>query len=181
MKIKNLDINFTIVKTIADGSCLIHSILQSFSQEYKDLKTDREKSIMAREVRFHLANVLEVMVEKDKNIYQSLSRGELEELSKYIEETKLDYMKKYMNSNNFLTFNYIELLSEIFDINIIFLSEKEKDIYYSGDNDLLFKENRDSIFVNYIDQTHFESVKVGEKFLFNSKDTEIKKIKKLFK
>ena len=178
MKIKNLIYDFKPISTIGDGSCLIHSILQAFSKDYNKLKKDIEKSQLAREVRYHLSEILEYQIE-DKNIYQYLSRGELQELSKIIPEANLEYMKRYLNSNNFLTFQYVELLSEIFDINIIFISQKEKDIYHSGDNKLLFKKNRETIFVNYIDQAHFETIEINKKTIFNNKDKIIKDLVKI--
>lgn len=183
MLIKDLKYNFQSINTIGDGSCLIHAILQSFSEEYNNLSTDNEKIKLVKEVRFHLSNVLEIPVSNHKNklVYQLLSRGELINISKEIPEVKIEYMKKFLRSNQYLTFHYVELLSEIFDINIIFISEKEKDIYFSGDTELLFKENRDTIFVNYIDQFHYETLKINNKTLFSSDEKIVKDIKNKLK
>jgi len=170
MKLLNLKYDFKPLETIGDGSCLVHAILQAFSKEYNNFKSDIEKIKLVKQVRFHLSEILELKIEGNKNIYQYLSRGELQDLGKIIPEAKLEYMKRYLNSNNFLTLQYVELLSEIFDINIIFISEKEKDIYHSGDNQLLFKKDRETIFVNYIEQTHFETIQINGKTLFEKKD-----------
>ena len=184
MKIKDMNYEFKSMSTIGDGSCLIHAVLQAFSDEYNKLNNPFSKSLLAREVRFHLSEVLELPVsfnEKDfssdgkiKTVYQELSRGELEEISKAIPDASLENMKNQLNSYNFLTFHCVELLSEIFDINIIFISQKEKDFYYSGDFDLLIKKNRDSIFINYIDQAHYETIKVNGKTLFGYEEKIIK-------
>lgn len=183
MKIKNLDYDFQPIKTIGDGSCLIHAILQAFSKEYNKLNNDFLKSKLVREVRFHLSNILSLQVPEENNklVYQILSRGEFENISKEIPETNIDYMKQYLNSNNFLTLQYVELLSEIFDINIVFISENKKDIYHCGDKELLFKENRDTIFINYIEEAHFETIKINEKTLFYKDDEIIKNIKLILK
>ena len=181
MKIKDMNYDFKSMSTIGDGSCLIHAVLQAFSNEYNKLNNPFSKSLLAREVRFHLSEILELPVEdfsskrsEVKNVYQELSRGELEKISKEVPDASLENMKNQLNSFNFLTFHYVELLSEIFDINIIFISQKERDFYYSGDSELLIKKNRDSIFVNYIDQAHYETIKVNGKTLFGYDEIIIK-------
>jgi len=183
MKIRGLNYNFEPIRTIGDGSCLIHAILQGFSMKYNNLNSDNEKSKLVRETRFHLSEILEVPLKNynNKKIYQILSRGELEEISKELPEASIEYMKKYLNSSNFLTLQYVELLSEIFDINIIFISEKEKDIYYSGDNELLFKDKRDTVFINYIDEAHYETLKINHKTLFNYDDNLVVDVKNKIK
>lgn len=179
MYIKGLNYKLEPIRTIGDGSCLIHAILQSFSKEYLELKSDTEKSKLAKEVRFHLSEILDLeLPEEQKIVYQYLSRGELEDLSKVIPEASLEAMKKELNSSSFLTFQYIELLCEIFDINIIFISKKEGDIYYLGDSELFYKKNRDNILINYIDQCHFETIKVKNKTIFNYKNPLIQDIEK---
>jgi hypothetical protein len=172
------------MSTIGDGSCLIHAVLQAFSDEYNKLNNPFSKSLLAREVRFHLSEVLELPValnNKSNNVYQELSRGELEKISKEVPDASLKSMKNQLNSYQFLTFHYVELLSEIFDINIIFISQKERDFYYSGDFELLIKKKRDSIFVNYIDQAHYETIKVNGKTLFGYDEIIIKDCLKILK
>lgn len=182
MRIKDLSYNFVPISTIGDGSCLIHAILQAFSKEYNDLNNPISKSFLAREVRFHLSEVLDLKIDEEKTVYQELSRGELEEFSKMDPGAKLENMKRQLNSSEFLTFHFVELLSEIFDINIIFISQKEKDFYYSGDSELLIKKNRDSIFINYIDQAHYETIKVNDRTLFSYDEKIIRdSLKKLVK
>lgn len=172
MKIKNTDIEFTTLETIGDGSCLIHSILQAFSKDYNNLKNDIEKISLVKDVRYHLSEILNIKSPeiKNKTIYQILSRGELETISKDIPETKVEYMKAYLNSKNFLNIQYVELISEIFDINIVFISDKDKGVYQTGDNELLFKKNRDIVFVYYIQEKHFETIRIKNKTLFNTKN-----------
>jgi hypothetical protein len=184
MKIKNLGINFKTLHTVGDGSCLVHAVLQGFSKDYDNLKNDIEKVKFVDEVRYHFSKILEhpSPLNETKNIYQTLSRGELEEISKDVKEAKIDYMKAYLNSRRFLTLQYIELISDIFDINIIFINDKDKDIYNSGDLELLFKKERETVFVYYIEEAHFETIMIENKTLFNSNEKIMKNvIKKLFK
>ena len=172
--------NFTFLHTVGDGSCLIHAVLQAFNKEYKNLTNDSQKSKLVKEVRYHLSQVLEIKFPDEKNLYQKLSRGELENISKEIPEASLNYMKKYLNSNNFLTLQYIEILSEIFNVNIIFFSREKENFYQHGDNELLFKKNRDTIFINYIQDTHYETISINRKTLFKPGDNIVKKaLKKL--
>lgn len=170
--------NFVSLPTIGDGSCLIHAILQGFNKEYNSYKKDSQKSKMVKEVRFHLSQILEIKFPDQKNLYQKLSRGELENISKEIPEASLDYMKNYLNSNNFLTLQYIEILSEIFDINIVFFSQKQGKFYQHGDNELLFKKDRETVFVNYIEDKHYETITINKKTLFKPGDNIVKEAKK---
>lgn len=174
MNIKGL--NLIPIPTIGDGSCLIHSILQAFSKTYNNLKSDNEKMILVKETRFNLSEILDLEVEKEKTVYQFLSRGEMKELSKEIKLLDINNLKNYLKSNQYLTFHFIELLSEIFDINIIIISSKEKDLYHTGDNELLIKKNRDCIIINYIDQHHFETISINNKTIFKYNNKIIKNL-----
>lgn len=156
MVIKNFKYNLVSIPTIGDGSCLIHSVLQAFNTDYQKM-TSSERMKLAKNVRKDLSAVLDYKLKSGSTVYQNLSRGELGGMSEEIDEASMDYMKDYLDSRQYLTFHYIELLSEIFDLNIIIVSQKEKDFYYTGDHELLIKK-RDTIFVNYIDQTHFETM-----------------------
>ena len=184
MKIKNLDINFKTIDTIGDGSCLIHALLQACSKDYYNLKNDIDKIKLAAEVRYHFSEILEhpSPLDKKKNIYQTLSRGELENISEAVKETKIEYMKAYLNSRNFLTLQYVELISDIFDINIIFIRDSDKSIYNSGDLELLFKKDRETVFIYYIEEAHFETIMVEGQTLFSPDNQVVKKIiENLFK
>jgi len=168
-----------ILNTIGDGSCLIHAILQAFNKQYNNLENNMQKMKLVKEVRFHLSEILDLPVpeKNNTNVYNLLSRGELLDISEHIEEVDLDYMKEYLNSNNFLEFQYIELLSEIFDINIVFISNKK--IYHCGDNELLFRDDRDIVLINYIQDIHFETISIDDKTLIKRNDKIYDDIKKL--
>lgn len=180
MKIKELNYEFVRIPTIGDGSCLLHALLYCCSGEY--IKKDRkERMKMVRELRIDLANILDFKIIDDKTIYQTLSRGELEEISKNVKEVDKKYMQRHLKSPAWLTASYIELLSLMFNINIIFISFNTKKIYKTGDKELLFQD-RNTIFINYIEQGHFESLGImtddGMKTYFSKNSPIVKEIKK---
>ena len=178
-KISFLKEKFVVLDTIGDGSCFLHAILQSFSKKYRKMN-EREKIKMVMEIRHNLSNVLlETNPETNKTYYQDLSRGEIEEISQFVEQMKLDHMKNYMNSRKWINFTFLEFISEQFDIDIYIFNDKDNSIYYTGDPDLYYK-GRDSVLVNYIEDCHFESIAMLDDqklHTFFSKDSEI--IKKL--
>lgn len=158
--------NLIPLPTIGDGSCLIHAVLQGFNKDYEQ-KTDTERCAMVKEIRKDLSKILDYRIEQDKTIYQKLNRGQTEELAKIVSELDINFMKNYLDSRQFLTLYYVELISDIFDINIIFINDKDNEFYYTGDPELLIKE-RDTVFINYIEDTHFETLSVRKKNAFKT-------------
>lgn len=154
--IKNSDYNFVIIPTIGDGSCMFHSILQSFNKTY--IHSNREgKQAICKMFRSDLGEVLSYCIEGQK-IYDSLSRGTLSELSEVVPETSLINMKKSLKSNEWGDIRFLELISNILDLNIIVLDFSKKDVYRTGDNELYIKKNRDTIFIANINNYHFDTV-----------------------
>jgi hypothetical protein len=173
MQIKDFPYEFERIDTIGDGSCFLHAILGCCSKKYIT-SSEREKKIIIRGLRNDLAKVLDVKV-KDKTIYQTLSRGEIEDISKYVKEMKKDYMQNHLKSGRWLNATFLELISNMLNINIVVVSFQLKEIYKTGDKELLFQD-RHNIFINYLDQAHFESLGIrteeGLKTFFH-KDSEI--------
>jgi len=178
-KLTFLEENFVVLDTIGDGSCFLHAILQSFSKKYRKMNK-KDKINMVMEIRHNLSNVLlEVNPDTNKTYYQSLSRGEIEEISQFVDQMKLDHMKNYIKSRKWINFTFLEFISDQFDIDIYIFNDRDNTIYYTGDPDLYYK-GRDSVLVNYIDDCHFESIGMlhnKKLYTFFSKDSEI--IKKL--
>ena len=176
MKIKNIPYELINIPTIGDGNCFLHAILGCCNRFYKN-SDNANKKIIVKQLRNDLAELLDVNV-NNSTFYQKLSRGQAEEISKFVREMSKEYMQSFLKSNKWLNATYIELLSIVFDINIVIISSKEKDIYRTGDKELLFKD-RHTIFINYIDQAHFESIGIhtndGIKTMFH-KNSEIVKI-----
>lgn len=182
MKIKNLDFHFTVIDTIGDGSCFLHAVLQAFNKEY--LESDMQGRMkMVQELRKDLALVLDVE-EDNQIIYNKLSRGEIGELSQVFPELKKEVMQKHLASRNWLNIIFLEMISTLLDINIIIISQKEKDFYYTGDPEIYFKE-RDTIYINYIDEAHFETLGVitpsGVRTLFHYDEDLVQKSLKIIK
>ena len=181
MKIKNLPYNFQALPTIGDGNCFTHAILGCCSKDYQqaDIAT---RIKLARQFRDDLAAVLDVKI-SDKTIYQNLSRGTIEEIAKEVREMNKRYMQSHLKSRRWLNGNYLELFSNMLQLNIIVISSKEKDLYRTGDKEITIQD-RDTIFINYIDQAHFESIGVetedGLKTLFGKNSKIVKDVKKVF-
>lgn len=154
--LKKSDYNFVIIPTIGDGSCMFHSILQCFNKTYINSNIEG-KQAMCKIFRNDLAEVLSYDI-KGQRIYDSLSRGSLSELSEVIPETSLVNMKKSLKSNEWGDIRFLELISNILDLNIIVLDFSKKDVYRTGDNELYIKKNRDTIFIANINNYHFDTV-----------------------
>jgi hypothetical protein len=154
-KIEKLPYQFVSIDTIGDGSCLLHSVLYSFNKKYRE-SGFRERTKIVENLRENFSEVLEEK-ENDKTYYQNLSRGEIEDLSKILKDLDLNYMKSYLCSKKWLNIFYLELISNQLDIDIIIINEKNRKIYKTGDNELLIKK-RNTVLVNYIEETHFESI-----------------------
>ena len=154
-KIESLPYNFITIDTIGDGSCLLHAILFSFNRSYRN-SNYLSRINMVHDLRRNLAEVLEEQ-ENDKTYYQNLSRGEIEELSKFLGDMKLSNMKKHLCSSRWLNIFYLELISNQLNIDIIIINEKNRKIYQTGDKELLLR-NRNTVLINYIEDAHFESI-----------------------
>jgi hypothetical protein len=176
MKIKNIPWDLVTIPTIGDGNCFLHAILGCCNNYYKNTNNENKK-IIVRQLRNDTANLLDISI-NNSTFYEKLSRGQAEEISQYVTEMRKDYMQGYLKSNNWMNASFIELFSIVFNINIVIISAMEKDIYRTGDKELLFKE-RKTIFINYIDQAHFESIGIetpdGLKTIFHH-DNEIVKL-----
>ena len=172
------DLHFKRITTIGDGSCFLHAVLQCFNQKYNDM-TAQEKMDYVRKIRYYLS---ESLGENDQRIYKSLSRKEIETISEFIPELKLENMKTYLNSNQWMTIFFLEYISNIFDIDIYIIDSKTKDLYRTGDNEIYYKK-RNSIIIYYIRDLHFESISVstseGNKTFFSHESYIIQKLYKL--
>lgn len=172
VKVKNLPYNFQSLSTIGDGSCFLHAVVSSLCPQYYKLNHD-QKIKLAKNIRYDLALAL-----KDDLIYNSLSRGQIEEISKSVKEMSKNYMQAYLVSGEWINMSFIELISNILNINIIIIRHATKDFYYTGDPEIYFKKQRDSLFIYYYDNAHFETMHVetedGFKCLFSSNSQIVK-------
>jgi hypothetical protein len=180
MKIKDIPYDFTIIPTIGDGNCFLHAILGCCNTFYKQAN-ENNKRLIVRQLRNDLAQLLDVNI-NNSTFYQKLSRGEAEEIAKHVIEMRKDYMQAYLRSNHWLNSSFLEFFSIVFNVNIVIISAKEKDLYRTGDKELLFKK-RNTIFINYIDQAHFESIGIdssdGLKTIFHPESEIVKLLNKI--
>ena len=166
---------FKIISAIADGSCMFHSILQAFNKTYNTLDNNGKK-VMVREFRNNLSDVL-VEEPYGVKIYDTLSRGELKEFSNFYPPASLNVMQRDLKNNTWGDIRFLELLSEILDLNIFIIDKYKSDIYQTGDPELLYK-HRDSIIILNTNNIHFDTVgietKCGLKTLFSKDDSIVK-------
>lgn len=176
MYVKGLNYQFQSIPTIGDGSCFLHAILGCCSNPYK--KADKKnKQILVKQMRQDLAEILDVKL-GEKNFYQKLSRGQIEEIAENVKEMRKEFMQAHLKSGQWLNGNYLELISMLLNLNIIIISAENKAIYPTGDKEIYFQD-RHTIFINYYDQAHFESLGIvteeGLKTLFH-RDSKLVKI-----
>lgn len=138
-----------------DGSCFFHSFVDAFYEPYQEGKINRAQFV--RQLRKDLAIALNEKV-GDQTRYQQLSNGELSEISKSVKELSLENMQLELDSSSYVSNSYIEYLSNLFDKNIYLLDEKNKDVYMTADEEIIYKD-RDSVVILYIENmAHYELV-----------------------
>lgn len=182
-KIKNLDYEFVKIGAIGDGSCMFHSILQCFNKTYIN-SSDEDKTKIVRQLRQDLSNILDEKIGEDI-CYNQLSRGELKEIAKYVPEVSLKNMKRSLSSREWGDVRFLELISNVLDLNIFIVFDKTKDLYILGDEKIYIKD-RDSIIIYNNSNVHFDSVGLVSnnkiRTLFSYEDDVIKKLRsKLYK
>ena len=182
-KIKNLDIEFVKISAIGDGSCMFHSILQGFNKSYIS-GSAIQKRMICREFRDSLGAVLAEKVD-GKVCYDQLSRGQLRTLSRAIPDASLTEMQQALKSNEWGDMRFIELISNLMELNIIILDYVKKDIYHTGDFELLIKP-RDTIIIMVTNNVHFDTVGVksasGVRTLFSYHEPVVQQlISKMYK
>lgn len=117
--------------------------------------------------------------------YDQLSRGQLKEIAQSVPEVSLKNMKRSLASNEWGDMRFLELISNVLNINIFVIFSETGDIYHSGDSDIYIK-NRDSIIIYNSSNVHFDSVGLVSKSrlrtLFSYEEDVIKKLRsKLYK
>jgi hypothetical protein len=142
---------FSLVKinTIPDGNCYFHSLMLSFFKPYQNNKNIEHRKNMSKKLRNELSKILEEPSEDGKTrYYDILSRGFLEEMSKSIPSYSIEEMKDLLNSNNHVSNEFHELVSELFNKDIYILDVENEDVYRLPDIDIYYK-GRNSIILLY--------------------------------
>ena len=145
----------------------------AFNKTYIN-STYNQRRKMVRNLRTAISDYID-----ESNIYTELARGELKEISKFVPLMDKENMRKYINSNHWLSYHFVELISKVLDLNIFIVTHNTNTLYNLGDDEIYYKKNRNSVFINYINQAHFETLGIntpnGIKTLF-SPQSEIMKI-----
>ena len=118
---------------------------------------------MVRKIRFLLSEMLDDpdSLDGEKSYYEILSRGELKNLSEHMDETKIENMKRFLDSNNWFNQLYVEFISLVFDIDIYIIDYRKGELYNLGDVELFYK-GRNSIIIGYSDNLHFETLAIKD-------------------
>tara|TARA_Y100000310_G_C20534554_1_gene740205 strand:- start:40 stop:594 length:555 start_codon:yes stop_codon:yes gene_type:complete len=177
-KIESLDYDFVRIGAIGDGSCMFHSILQGFNKSYINSSV-QDKIKTTRQFRNDLSEILDEEI-NGKICYNQLSRGKLEEFSKMVPETSIENMKRSLSSNQWGDIRFLELISNVLNIDIFVIWSKTKEIYNLGDKDLYYK-NRDSIVILNSGNIHFDTIGLktenGNRTLFGKNEPIIKQLR----
>lgn len=173
-----------------DGSCFFHSIISCLLEDYHKLDYP-SKYNMIMKFRHELSNYLE-----QDNIYSSLSRGSLFELSKQfnglipeqykLSEYSLEFMLMELRDKGTVDEKYLELISNFMNIDIYIIDSKTDDIIVI-DEDIYHKDRRSIVL--YFDGSHYDHIVVKRYvnddffwfFNFDTNDIFIRNIKNRIK
>ena len=134
----------------ADMNCFFNSLMLSFDRNYRmeTDKTIRYNSVMA--IRRYISDQL-------PTLYHKLSRGELAEYAKAVGKYKVEELQHTIKNTECVGLEVMELTSIILDINIVILDAKTKDVYMTGDYELLHRDGKSYVVIIYYeDNVHYE-------------------------
>ena len=112
--------------------------------------------------------------------YDTLSRGELPNISKEIPRYSLANMQKELASNRPVDNVYNEFISNCLNKDIYILDGVKRDVYITGNDDEILYKNRESIVILYL-PGHYELIGIIDDnnihTLFDPEDDFIQRIK----
>ena len=160
--------NMVRIRTIMDGSCFFHALLNGYLVSYRSGVVDghaysRREFVVA--LRHSLAHRLaEPWDPTDPNspiVYDYLSRSKLREFGQSIPDYSLSNLQaRLANPAHFADEAFLELVSNELGKDIYILDGFERDVYYLGHDTDLFYKHRNSVVLLYIHE-HFEVVGVA--------------------
>lgn len=149
--------------TPMDGSCLFHSIANSFFAPYHT-ETLRGKSVskdkMIEALRKELAQKLAAKISDDPGSlthYDSLNGGNTSAFAEAVPEFGLSYMQSQLDSRTSIGYGYMEFIGNALNKDIYILEAMRRDIYVTDELPLTIKGNRSSIVLYYMNG-HYELV-----------------------
>jgi len=167
VKLKCIDYPYPIyrIETQGEGSCFFHAILRALYKPYIEATSRQQRSQIAVNVRWTLANELEkINPDTGKRLYDTLGGGLYEEFSKGGDaagQYSLLAMLRELRSNNPVDTAYQELCATFFGYDIYIINAERGDVYQTGNEGSLYK-NRPSIFI-YGMSGHYEILAVPMK------------------
>ena len=152
INLKNIKYDNLIKISIpGDMNCFFHSVLRSFCTTYINSDNLIRRKIVEN-IKIKLADHLEHIDKKScLMIYDTLSKGTLREFSENVTDYSLNNMQKELKTNSAVDNVYIELVSNVFDIDIYIFNLTKEDIYLTGTDFNLYYKERNSIFIGYIE------------------------------
>jgi len=182
----SLNYNTYRKRVIGDGSCYFHAIIDAFFLPIRTGVLDGQPFDRFQFVRKFRADLAKLLLQPrpgygGKTYYETLSRGELKDLSTSLKEVSIENMMNLLNSGNSVSYIYHELISDVLDLDIYILNAENEDVYMIDSDLNLYYKGRNSIVLFYL-PGHFELVSIMRKneliTYFEAKDPFIKKIKK---
>lgn len=162
-----------------DNNCFFHSLMLSFDRNYRTMSDPTTRFNLVMAIRKYIAEQL-------PTYYDRLSRGQLAEYASNVPGYRIDQLKNKIQNRECVGLEVMELTSIILDINIIILDIGKKDVYMTGDYELLHKRGNSYVILLYDEnRVHYELVGLktpnGVVTYFNEGHTLIKHINQRIK
>jgi hypothetical protein len=170
--------NIVRIATIGDGSCFVHSVLKAIYPRYQILNDANYRIGLVERLRRDLGVILnnedprypglEYWLTIGSGRFPSMVMQELmdDDMINRADEPELDYslygLQRQFNSNDWASEALIQTISTTLGYDIYFMTADTTNLkYYYTVRDP--GPQRRSVFIHYIDQTHYETlgVKVG--------------------
>jgi len=149
--------------TPMDGSCLFHSIANSFFEPYHSEQLNGKhisRSQIISHLRKELSQKLSSPISDEPNspsYYDTLNFGNTSSFSEAVPEFSLQYMQSQLQSNFPIGYGYMEYIGNILNKDIYILEAIRRDIYITDELPLTIKGTRSSIILYYLNG-HYELV-----------------------
>lgn len=136
------------IETPGDGSCMFHSIMRAFNLNYNGM-SHSERRAQVLKVRSLLAEAIgTVNPETGKIYYDEYGNGNMAELGRTFPRYSLASLQNLLRSNNSVGEEFLEPLSNFFNLDIYIINLTTRDVYLTGVSETMFKD-RKSIVIGY--------------------------------
>jgi len=156
--------NLVRIRTETDGSCFFHAVIKAYFKPYIRGKMngqalDRKKFVrkLRRDLALKLGQRVKPQDSNSTTYYETLSEGDLPEISKSIPDYTLKNLQKLLDSSKPVDNIFNEFVSNELDKDIYILDLNKKDVYMTGTDLSILYKDRDSIVIIYM-PGHYELV-----------------------